>query len=234
MRINKYIAASTGLSRRAADRAVEEGRVQVNDKITLVPVDVSEDDNVKLDGQLLDKPKLEHTTILLHKPAGYVVSRDGQGSRTIYDLLPATLASLKPIGRLDKDSSGLLLMTDDGQLAHQLTHPSFQKVKIYEVELDHPLQPLHRQMISEMGLQLEDGPSRLGLERIQDGDEHNWQVTMSEGRNRQIRRTFAALGYTVTKLHRTHFGMYTLPHDLQRGKYAITQVNGSQVNQEAR
>jgi len=219
MRINKYIAASTGLSRRAADRAVEDGRVEVNDSLITTAVNVTEQDTVRLDGQLLDKPAIEHKTILLNKPKGYVVSRDGQGSRTIYDLLPTELASLKPVGRLDKDSSGLLLMTDDGQLAHQLTHPSFQKTKVYEVELDRPLQPLHRQMISEMGITLEDGPSKLGLERLEDGNDKKWRVTMHEGRNRQIRRTFAGVGYNVVKLHRTQFGSYILPPGLRPGQH---------------
>jgi 23S rRNA pseudouridine2605 synthase len=222
MRINKYIAASTGLSRRAADRAVEDGRVEVNDTIVTNAVDVTEQDTVRLDGQLLDRPKIEHTTILLNKPVGYVVSREGQGSRTVYDLLPSALALLKPVGRLDKDSSGLLLMTDDGQLAHQLTHPSFKKTKVYEVVLDQPLQPLHRQMISEMGITLEDGPSRLGLERLEDGNDKKWRVTMHEGRNRQIRRTFAGVGYTVVKLHRKQFGSYALPANLHPGQYQTT------------
>ena len=222
MRINKYIAASTGLSRRAADKAVQDGRVEVNDAIVTVAVDITEQDTVRLDGQLLDSPKIEHTTILLNKPVGYVVSRDGQGSKTIYELLPLELAALKPVGRLDKDSSGLLLMTDDGQLAHQLTHPSFQKTKVYEIELDQPLQPLHRQMISDMGISLEDGPSKLGLERLQDGNDRKWRVTMHEGRNRQIRRTFAGVGYTVVRLHRTQFGSYTLPATLKPGQYQTT------------
>jgi len=221
MRINKYIAASTGLSRRAADRAVEDGRVEVNDSLVMAAVEVTEQDTVRLDGQLLDKPAIEHKTILLNKPKGYVVSRDGQGSRTVYELLPTELAILKPVGRLDKDSSGLLLMTDDGQLAHQLTHPSFQKTKIYEVELNHPLQPLHRQMISEVGITLEDGPSKLGLERLEDGNDKKWRVTMHEGRNRQIRRTFAGVGYNVVKLHRTQFGSYVLPTGLRPGQYQV-------------
>jgi 23S rRNA pseudouridine2605 synthase len=147
---------------------------------------------------------------MLNKPTGYVVSRDGQGSLTIYDLLPPELHSLKPIGRLDKDSSGLLLLTNDGQLAQELTHPKYQKTKIYEVTLSTPLQPLHRQMISDRGLQLTDGPSKLELERITDGNDKDWRVHMHEGRNRQIRRTFAALGYSVQTLHRTHFGSYVL------------------------
>jgi 23S rRNA pseudouridine2605 synthase len=147
---------------------------------------------------------------MLHKPVGVVVSRNGQGSRTIYDLLPKELHALNPVGRLDKDSSGLLLLTNDGALAHELTHPSRQKVKVYEVTLDKPLQPLHQQMISDRGLTLEDGLSKFQLERLREGNNAAWRVTIHEGRNRQIRRTFAALGYTVTSLHRTHFGPYRL------------------------
>ncbi len=209
MRINRFVALATGLSRRAADRAIQEGRVAINGQ-TATPTSVINDSvQVTLDGKPVKAPaKLQ--TILLNKPAGYVVSRDGQGSHTIYELLPTSLQQLKPIGRLDKDSSGLLLLTNDGALAHKLTHPSFQKLKIYEVELDASLQPLHRQMISDMGIQLDDGLSRLQLERLQDGDDHIWRVSMHEGRNRQIRRTFAALGYAVRLLHRTQFGPYTL------------------------
>lgn len=160
-------------------------------------------------------------TIMLNKPSGYVSSREGQGSRTVYDLLPAELHTLKTVGRLDKDSSGLLLLTSDGTLAHELTHPSFQKVKAYEVTLDKPLQPLHRQMISDHGITLEDGVSKLELERLHDGDECKWIVRMHEGRNRQIRRTFESLGYNLPRLHRTHFGKYMLG-GLKLGSY--TQI----------
>lgn len=209
MRINKFVAASSGLSRRAADLAVQRGRVTVDGAVATATTPVEASSTVKLDGKQLHMPETTQT-ILLNKPVGYVVSREGQGSKTIYDLLPIELHHLKPIGRLDKDSSGLLLLTSDGELAHQLTHPSFQKKKLYEVTLDKALQPLHRQMISAMGLQLVDGPSQFGLERIEEGDDTKWRVTMREGRNRQIRRTFAALNYTVTGLHRTHFGQFTL------------------------
>lgn len=204
MRINRFIAASTGLSRRAADAAIIAGRVRHNDALATMGLDVTPDDIITLDDTILtlNTPR----TILLHKPAGYVTSRNGQGSRTIYDLLPPELHRLKPVGRLDKDSSGLLLMTNDGALAEQLTHPRFHKVKIYEVALDKPLQPLHRQMIQDMGIQLDDGPSQFQLERLVENDDARWRITMHEGRNRQIRRTFAALGYTVKRLHRTQFG----------------------------
>ncbi len=219
MRINKYIASSTGLSRRVADKAVEQGNVTVNGVPATPGQEVNAGDVVSVSGKTLTPPT-QTQTIMLNKPVGYVVSRDGQGSKTVYDLLPPELHHLKPIGRLDKDSSGLLLLTNDGQLAQELTHPRYQKTKIYEVQLSTPLAPLHRQMISDHGLQLTDGPSKLQLERISDGDDQNWRVRMSEGRNRQIRRTFAALGYNITKLHRTQFGRYLLPQSLAVGAQA--------------
>jgi 23S rRNA pseudouridine2605 synthase len=178
---------------------------------------VQDGDEVKLDGVAIT-PDVKKLTIMLNKPAGYVCSRDGQGSRTVYDLLPSELYRLKPVGRLDKESSGLLIMTTDGDLANELTHPRYQKTKVYEISLLKPLQPLHRQMISDYGVKLEDGPSKLQLDRLKDGDDTLWRVTMSEGRNRQIRRTFESLGYTVHTLHRITFGNYGLGN-LEPGKY---------------
>jgi 23S rRNA pseudouridine2605 synthase len=101
-----------------------------------------------------------------------------------------------------------------------MTHPSFHKVKKYEVELNKDLEPLHQQMINDYGIALEDGPSKLTLERPDDSDRKNWIVTMHEGRNRQIRRTFDSLGYEVEKLHRTNFGNYALG-DIKPGKYKL-------------
>jgi len=217
MRINKFVAASTGMSRRAADDAISERRVTVNGKLPTTGYAVRTSDQVRLDGVLLTNLPVQ--TILFHKPAAYITSRDGQGSKTVYDLLPAELHHLKPVGRLDKYTSGLLLLSNDGGLTQQLTHPRHHKVKIYQAYLDKDLAPLHRQMISDFGVQLEDGPSKLQLERLKDGDDKGWQVIMYEGRNRQIRRTFQALGYNVVKLHRTTFGTYTLPPDLAPGQY---------------
>lgn len=223
MRINRFLAAATGLSRRSADAAVANGDVTVNGKPAAVGQDITDRDTVMYQGKTLQLAAAgQSQTILMNKPVGYVCSRNGQGSRTIYDLLPEPLHRLKPVGRLDKDSSGLLLLTDDGTLAYTLTHPSFQKTKCYEVELDKPLTPLHHQMIADRGIQLEDGPSRLALDRLKAGQNTAWRVTMHEGRNRQIRRTFAALGYTVTTLHRTVFGPYTL-EDVLPGKYKHIQ-----------
>lgn len=209
MRINKFLAHATGMSRRAADAAISEGRVAVNNMPVTPGMSIDEKDQVTLDNRAIT-PNVKNLTIAFHKPVGYVCSRAGQGSHTIYDLLPAEYHHLKPVGRLDKDSSGLLLLTNDGELAHRLTHPSYQKLKVYEVTLDKPLEPLHRQMISDHGIALDDGSSAFELSRLTDNDDTGWQVRMKEGRNRQIRRTFAALGYEVQRLHRTNFGEYQL------------------------
>jgi len=217
MRLNKFIALSLGVSRRKADELIEQGKILVNGDRAVLGRQISQSDTVLHNSQELHiQPK---KLILLHKPIGYLCSRASQGGiPTIYELLPKSLHHLKPVGRLDKDSSGLILLTNDGDFAHQMTHPSFHKIKRYLVTLDQPLQPLHRQMINDFGVQLPDGPSRLTLERQHDGDDRRWIVQMSEGRNRQIRRTFAALGYTVTKLHRTDFGSYSLG-GMKRGEF---------------
>jgi 23S rRNA pseudouridine2605 synthase len=215
MRINKYIAQSTGLGRRAADMAIEEGRVAINGQPTSLGANVTDKDNVTFDGRTITPP-VNTITIMLNKPAGYVSSRNGQGSQTVYDLLPAELHHLKPVGRLDKDSSGLLLLTNDGQLANELTHPRYDKEKVYEVALDEPLADTDLAKLNQ-GLVLEDGVSKLEVSPIK--YRAAYLVRMREGRNRQIRRTFNAIGYTVTRLHRTQFGPYKLG-DLSTANYA--------------
>lgn len=204
MRINRFIALATGMSRRAADRVADDGEILVNGRPIRTGREVSDSDQVTYKGKRLRLPKAT-TTIMLNKPVSYVCSREGQGSKTVYDLLPEKLHNLKPVGRLDKDSSGLLLLTNDGQLANKLTHPRFVKEKVYEITLDKSLSSADKQHI-ERGVQLEDGSSKLKLQGVGTA----WHVTMHEGRNRQIRRTFAALGYEVVRLHRTHFGSYHL------------------------
>ena len=213
MRINKFVAGASGISRRAADAAVQEGRVMVNGSIPKLGQAVNTGDIVLLDGKQLTRPE-EPMTIMLNKPIGYVASRDGQGSKTVYDLLPAELHALKPVGRLDKDSSGLLLLTDDGAMANRLTHPSFGKQKTYIATLDKSLSDDYREQILN-GVRVEDYTSRLLLKQL---GANNYEVKMFEGRNRQIRRTFAVLNYTVTKLYRTDFGEYSLG-DLASGAY---------------
>lgn len=209
-RLNKHLALVLGISRREADILIEQGKVTINGKTAALGARFSDDDVLAFNGKAL-KNETAYRYILFHKPVGYVCSRKPQGDTpTIYSLLPKDVHTLKPVGRLDKDSSGLLLLTNDGDFAFQMTHPKFRKTKIYEVTLDSDLEPLHQQMISDYGVQLEDGTSKLLLARLSDKDRRNWQITMSEGRNRQIRRTFAALDYTVLRLHRTHFGAFSL------------------------
>lgn len=218
MRINKYIALGSTLSRRGADRAVQMERVRINGQLATAGSIVQPGDTVTLDERILTPPD-ELQTIMLNKPAGYVCSKRGQGSKTIYDLLPESMRILNPVGRLDKDSSGLLLLTNDGDLAQRLAHPSAAKNKVYEVRLNKPLLPQDRQAITGPGILLGDGRSRLQLQAL-DSSGQAWRITMHEGRNRQIRRTFRALDYLVTAIHRTHFGDYQLA-DLAEADYKI-------------
>ena len=221
-RLNKFVALSLGVSRRKADELIEKGKIIVDGQPARLGQQISKVNHVSYNGNPL---KIQDKKIIaLNKPVGYLCSRASQGGvPTIYELLPKSLHHLKPVGRLDKDSSGLILLTNDGDFAHHMTHPSFYKIKRYLVTLDQPLQPLHRQMINDFGVQLPDGPSRLTLERQHDGDDRRWIVQMSEGRNRQIRRTFAALGYTVAKLHRTDFGNYSLG-SLKKGQWIEEKI----------
>lgn len=218
-RLNKFIARATGLSRRQADQIINEHRVKVNGQAAQIGQPVCAGDTVQLDDTELRLP-VKRTLLLLNKPIGYVCSRRAQAEnvQTIYRLLPPEYQTLKTVGRLDKDSSGLILLTDDGDLAQLLTHPRHAKQKQYQVQLDRPLSLVHQQMINDFGLELVDGLSRLTLSQLSP-DRTCWQVTMSEGRNRQIRRTFSTLGYQTIRLHRTEFGDYDLPDDLTAGKW---------------
>ncbi|MBL8159721.1 rRNA pseudouridine synthase [Candidatus Saccharibacteria bacterium] len=222
VRLNKLLAEELGVSRREADGLIERGHVTLNGAQAVLGSRVKRGkDTVAVDGTPVRTLLHTFTYILFHKPTGYVCSRRQQGEvPTIYSLLPKAYKSFKPVGRLDKDSSGLLLLTDDGDFAHRMTHPSFAKVKRYEVRLNTPLAPLHQQMLNEHGILLPDGPSKFQVSRL---DEGGYEVIMKEGRNRQIRRTFAALGYEVTGLHRTHFGPYSLA-GLQMGQSANTTL----------
>lgn len=216
LRLNKFLATNLGVSRREADNLISAGKVLVNKKPAEIGARVEDNDEVVVDGRVISSVSLIY--LALNKPAGYVCSRKRQGDTpTMYELLPEKYQSLKSVGRLDKDSSGLILLTNDGDFAFQMTHPKFVKTKIYEARIDRALEPLHQQMIADFGVQLPDGRSQLGLEKLDD-DRMFWRITMSEGRNRQIRRTFEALGYKVTALHRTNFGRYGLS-GLESGKY---------------
>jgi len=222
-RLNKYLALRLGISRREADLYIEKKRVVINGEVATLGARVLPDDSVTVDNQPVGEVAFEY--MALNKPKGYVSSRHSQGDvPTLYTLLPNNYHTLKPVGRLDKDSSGLILLTNDGDFAYHMTHPKFYKTKIYKVRLSRDLEPLHQQMISDYGVQLEDGPSKLSLERLSENDRKEWTVTMHEGRNRQIRRTFASLGYTVIKLHRTNFGDYALG-DIKLGEYRTIKIS---------
>jgi 23S rRNA pseudouridine2605 synthase len=156
----------------------------------------------------------------LNKPAGYVCSREGQGGKTVYDLMPQKYHRLKTVGRLDKDTSGLLLLTDDGELANRLTHPSFQKEKVYVAGLNKNLAPEDKRKLLT-GVNLADGLSK--FINVTDCSNSIYEVIISEGRNRQIRRTFDALGYKVTSLNRNKFAEYILPKNLTAGSWSSVQ-----------
>jgi len=220
LRLNKHLALSLGISRREADNLIDRKSVKINDHIATLGARFSDGDIITVDGKKI-AAKTEYQYLILNKPIGYVCSRRQQGEHpTIYELLPSQYHDLKTVGRLDRDSSGIILLSNDGDFAYQMTHPSFNKVKIYNVRLENNLAPLHQQMISDYGINLEDGASKLQLERMNDTDRKSWIVTMHEGRNRQIRRTFGSLGYTVDKLHRTNFGNYALG-DIKSGEFKV-------------
>ncbi len=215
MRINVFVAQATGLSRRGADKAITKGKVSVNSQTATIGQTITDQDTITFDGRVLHGLETK-TLIAINKPVGFVVSRQGQGTKTVYDLLPRELAKLKPIGRLDKNSSGLLLLTDDGKLAHNLTHPSAKKNKVYLVGLNLALKDEQKNQLIN-GVELEDGLSKLAISKLSQ-DRKNMTITIHEGRNRQIRRSFESLGYTVIRLHRIKFGDYEL-NGLKTGDY---------------
>lgn len=208
-RLNKFLAERLGVSRREADDLIAGGKVFVNGKTGVLGQRIDKNDKVCYNEKIIPFSQ-NFLYLALNKPVGYVCSRRQQGdSPTVYELLPEKYRTLKTVGRLDRDSSGIILFTNDGDFAFRMTHPKFLKTKIYEVELDHPLEPLHQQMIADFGVEIGDGVSKLGLTKLND-ERTKFQVVMHEGRNRQIRRTFAALGYKVVALERKVFGKYEL------------------------
>ena len=240
VRLNKFLAERLGVSRREADELIRSGQISINGETAQIGDKVDKTSKVCYNKK--DIPvQTDYLYLAFNKPIGYVCSRRAQGDTpTIYSLLPDKYHKLKTVGRLDKDSSGLILLTNDGDFAFQMTHPKFRKQKIYEVNLDKSLEPLHQQMISDYGVALTDGLSRFKIINNQSFNlspsksHHNdscslhqtkqpqYTVFLTEGRNRQIRRTFAALGYKVTKLHRISFGKYELGN-LATGKYIEVQ-----------
>lgn len=219
IRLNKHLAHTLGVSRREADQHIEQGRVTINGAVaTLGNIVQPGRDKVALDGSPITTAVKHYTYLLMNKPTGYVCSRKQQGDTpTIYALLPEKYRTLKVAGRLDKDSCGLLLLTDDGDTIFKLTHPRFGKAKVYHVQLSKPLTHEDLDAINS-GIVLDDGKSNMSVKPLNDpSSPHSYTVTMKEGRNRQIRRTFGGQGYMVTRLERIQFGPYKL-----------SELNGSQ------
>ncbi|HXZ56829.1 MAG TPA: pseudouridine synthase [Gaiellaceae bacterium] len=205
MRLNAYLARAGVASRRGADELIRTGRVRVNGEPGELNTFVGANDVVELDGERLRPQALAY--VLLHKPAGVVTTvRDPQGRRTVVDLVDHP-ARLVPVGRLDADTTGALLLTNDGPLAHRLAHPRYGVEKVYEAEVEGEPSDDTLQSLRE-GIELDDGPTapakarRLGPGRV--------ELTLHEGRKHQVKRMLAAVGHPVTRLHRSAYAGLTL------------------------
>ena len=211
-------------SRREMEGLIEGGRISVNGKPASIGMQVTPGDIIKLEGKIVrlrftdDLPKI----LLYHKPEGQIVSRDDPGGRdTVFDTLPRVRgAKWIAVGRLDYNTSGLLLFTTSGDLANRLMHPRFEIEREYAVRVVGELSEEQAKSLSA-GIELEDGEAR--FERIVDqggeGTNHWYHVTLREGRNREVRRTFEAVGFMVSRLMRVRYGPVTLPPRLKRGMH---------------
>ncbi len=209
IRLNRYISMSGICSRREADEYITAGRITVNDTpVTELGTKVSQNDVVKLDGNVIENEKKVY--ILMNKPKGYVTSIDDpHADKTVMDLLKnACKERIYPIGRLDKNSVGVLLFTNDGDLAKKLTHPSFEKKKVYQVTLNKPLTKADMEQIAE-GITLEDGEIHADEISYVSDKKNEVGIEIHSGRNRIVRRIFDHLGYKVTKLDRVYFAGLT-------------------------
>jgi 23S rRNA pseudouridine2605 synthase len=203
VRLAKYLAHAGVASRRAAERLIADGRVTVGGTLVTDPArDVDASADVRCDGRLVEREP--HAVYALNKPAGVVsTAHDPQGRRTVVQLVPSP-QRLYPVGRLDADTTGLILLTNDGGLAHQLTHPSFEVPRTYRALVRHP--PVREPALRALreGIELEDGPTapakvrRLAADRL--------ELTIHEGRKRQVRRMCEAVGHPVRALERVAFG----------------------------
>lgn len=220
-RIQKILAKAGIASRREAERMIVEGRVTVNGK----PVDTlglkadPSKDHIKVDGKRVDRfePPI---TLLLNKPRGFLSTvKDPQGRPTVMDLVKRVKWRVYPVGRLDFDAEGLLLLTNDGDLAYTLSHPRFSIPRTYRVKVAGVLEEKRLARLKR-GVVLEDGRARVvSFSILRQGEKNGWvKVVLTEGRNRLVKRMFSAIGYPVLKLKRTQFGPIQLG-DLPFGQF---------------
>jgi 23S rRNA pseudouridine2605 synthase len=217
LRLAKYLAHAGVASRRSAEGLILAGRVSVDGALVTDPArDVAEDARVVLDGRPLAGPE-PRVLYALHKPVGVVsTARDTHGRKTVLDLVPARGLRLYPVGRLDADSSGLILLSNDGELANRLTHPRFEVPKTYRATLAGPPVTDRALRALRSGIELEDGPTAPARARRVAG--HTIELTIHEGRNRQVRRMCKAVGHPVLELARIGFGPLQLG-DLKPGAH---------------
>jgi 23S rRNA pseudouridine2605 synthase len=209
MRLAKYLAHAGVASRRAAEALIAEGRVSVDAEVVLDPArDVDDSHNVSVDGRPLAGAE-RRVVFVLNKPKGVLSTvYDPHGRQTVLELVPSAGLRLYPVGRLDADSSGLILLTNDGALAHQLTHPSFEVPKTYRARVARG--PVEERALRALrtGVRLEDGlTAPAGARRLKG---NLLELTIHEGRNRQVRRMCEAVGHPVLELHRVSFGSLRL------------------------
>jgi len=214
VRLNRYIAQAGICSRRAADELIARGAVRVNREVVRdLGRRVRLGDSVEVEGRAV-VPRAEHAYLVLNKPTGVVTTlSDPQGRPTVAEFVPAELGRLAPVGRLDWDTSGVLILTDDGEMAHVLTHPRHGVEKTYRATLRGQLQPAAFARLRDGGIELDDGAkSRPAKVRVvaQRRAESVVDITVHEGRNRQVRRMFEAVGYPVIALERVRFGPVAL------------------------
>lgn len=212
IRLNKYIANAGVCSRRQADIYIAGGQVKVNDQVVRelgTKIDPSDPDcRVMIRGKVVGTRTTPHIYVMLHKPAGYIVTMTKRyGERTVLDLLPSSLGTVKPVGRLDKSSTGLLLLSSDGEYIQRLTHPSFQHEKEYIVTIKEVLSDQDLRKLSQ-GIKLEEGNT--GQVPVQRIDTNSFSIILKQGWNRQIRRMVKTLDKHVTKLRRIRIGNITL------------------------
>ena len=221
MRLNKYLASCGAASRRGADELIRSGRVKVNAAVVTEPGARVETDNdtVTLDGKKVT-PVSKMTYIMLYKPKGCITSvRDDKGRKTVYDYLDVEVPHLVPVGRLDYDTEGLLILTNDGELANRLTHPSGEVPKTYLVRAEGQF-PEHILAKLRKGVEIDGIKTKRSKVKLLEQDEKEGKllVTITEGRNRQIRRMFEAVERNVVFLKRMAIGELRLG-GLARGKW---------------